>query len=95
MFNFREMNKLWVRMQHQGPSKEKDKRERERRELRILVGTNLVRMSQLEHLHIDMYRKVSYFSGIIFKRSSRSKKKKVKVAEKAVGYFFETFFLGW
>ena len=27
MENFCEMNKLWVRMQHQGPSKEKEKRE--------------------------------------------------------------------
>lgn len=26
--NFSEMNKLWVRMQHQGPSKEREKRER-------------------------------------------------------------------
>uniref|UniRef100_A0A183I332 Vacuolar protein sorting-associated protein 35 n=1 Tax=Onchocerca flexuosa TaxID=387005 RepID=A0A183I332_9BILA len=58
MMNFAEMNKLWVRMQHQGPSREKDKRERERRELRILVGTNLVRLSQLENLNIDTYRKV-------------------------------------
>ncbi|VDK67338.1 unnamed protein product [Litomosoides sigmodontis] len=58
MVNFAEMNKLWVRMQHQGPSREKDKRERERRELRILVGTNLVRLSQLENLNIDTYRKV-------------------------------------
>ncbi|CAG9531283.1 unnamed protein product [Cercopithifilaria johnstoni] len=58
MVNFAEMNKLWVRMQHQGPSREKDKRERERRELRILVGTNLVRLSQLENLNIDTYRKI-------------------------------------
>ncbi|KHN79252.1 Vacuolar protein sorting-associated protein 35 [Toxocara canis] len=58
MVNFSEMNKLWVRMQHQGPSKEKDKRERERRELRILVGTNLVRLSQLENITVDTYRKV-------------------------------------
>ena len=41
--NFSEMNKLWVRMQHQGPVREREKRERERLELRILVGTNLVR----------------------------------------------------
>uniref|UniRef100_A0A915PJP0 Glucuronosyltransferase n=1 Tax=Setaria digitata TaxID=48799 RepID=A0A915PJP0_9BILA len=58
MVNFAEMNKLWVRMQHQGPSREKDKRERERRELRILVGTNLVRLSQLENLNVDTYRKI-------------------------------------
>lgn len=49
-------------MQHQGPSREKDKRERERRELRILVGTNLVRLSQLENLNVDTYRKVCSYS---------------------------------
>ncbi|KAF8360867.1 vps-35 [Pristionchus pacificus] len=47
--NFGEMNKLW------GPSKEKEKRERERMELRILVGTNMVRLSQLENLKVDTY----------------------------------------
>ncbi|CAD6195288.1 unnamed protein product [Caenorhabditis auriculariae] len=55
--NFGEMNKLWVRMQHQGPSREREKRERDRLELRILVGTNLVRLSQLESLTEEMYTK--------------------------------------
>lgn len=36
--NFTEMNKLWVRMQHQGPAREKEKREKERNELRDLVS---------------------------------------------------------
>ncbi|WAR11383.1 VPS35-like protein [Mya arenaria] len=55
--NFSEMNKLWVRMQHQGHTKNKEKRERERQELRILVGTNLVRLSQLECIDIHKYKK--------------------------------------
>ncbi|ELR54309.1 Vacuolar protein sorting-associated protein 35 [Bos mutus] len=42
LLNFAEMNKLWVRMQHQGHSQDREKREQERQELRILVGTNLV-----------------------------------------------------
>ena len=42
------MNKLWVRMQHQGAVRDRDKREAERLDLRILVGMNLVRLSQLE-----------------------------------------------
>ncbi|KAG7267128.1 hypothetical protein CRUP_021778 [Coryphaenoides rupestris] len=42
LLNFAEMNKLWVRMQHQGHSRDREKREKERQELRILVGTNLV-----------------------------------------------------
>lgn len=57
LLNFAEMNKLWVRMQHQGPSREREKREKDRMELRILVGTNLVRLSQLEHLTEEMYVK--------------------------------------
>ena len=58
LLNFAEMNKLWVRMQHQGHSKYKEKRERERQELRILVGTNLVRLSQLEGVDVETYKKV-------------------------------------
>ena len=58
MLNFAEMNKLWVRMQHQGHSRDREKRERERQELRILVGTNLVRLSQLEGIDMEMYKKV-------------------------------------
>lgn len=54
--NFIEMNKLWVRLQHQGHSREREKRELERRELRILVGTNLVRLSQLDGVDLDMYQ---------------------------------------
>lgn len=56
IMNFNEMNKLWVRMQHQGPVRERDKREKERLDLRILVGTNLVRLSQLDGVTLDMYR---------------------------------------
>ncbi|KAK0555896.1 retromer complex subunit Vps35 [Tilletia horrida] len=55
--NFIEMNKLWVRLQHQGHSRDREKRELERKELRILVGTNLVRLSQLEGVDLDMYRR--------------------------------------
>lgn len=55
--NFIEMNKLWVRLQHSGLSRDKERRELERRELRILVGTNLVRLSQLEGVDLDLYRR--------------------------------------
>lgn len=58
LMNFAEMNKLWVRMQHQGHSRERERREREREELRILVGTNLVRLSQLESVTLDKYTKL-------------------------------------
>jgi len=59
--NFAEMNKLWVRMQHQGHSREKERREKEREELKILVGTNLVRLSHLDSITLDKYRKVRCF----------------------------------
>ncbi|KAL1115285.1 hypothetical protein AAG570_007316 [Ranatra chinensis] len=58
LMNFAEMNKLWVRMQHQGHSRDKEKREKEREELRLLVGTNLVRLSQLESINLDKYCKL-------------------------------------
>nr|CAD7452088.1 unnamed protein product [Timema tahoe] len=58
LMNFAEMNKLWVRMQHQGHSRDRERREREREELRILVGTNLVRLSQLENVNLDKYKKL-------------------------------------
>ncbi|KAJ9703786.1 hypothetical protein PVL29_005175 [Vitis rotundifolia] len=54
--NFTEMNKLWVRMQHQGPAREKEKREKERSELRDLVGKNLHVLGQLEGVDLDMYK---------------------------------------
>ena len=58
LMNFAEMNKLWVRMQHQGHSRERHHREKEREELRILVGTNLVRLSQLESVTLEKYQKL-------------------------------------
>ncbi|KAI8335437.1 vacuolar protein sorting-associated protein 35 [Chlamydoabsidia padenii] len=54
--NFTEMNKLWVRLQHQGHSRDREKREAERQELKILVGTNLVRLSQLEEVDLSIYQ---------------------------------------
>ncbi|CAN8254750.1 unnamed protein product [Cochlearia groenlandica] len=54
--NFTEMNKLWVRMQHQGPARDKEKREKERNELRDLVGKNLHVLSQLEGVDLGIYR---------------------------------------
>ncbi len=57
--NFIEMNKLWVRIQHlPGDAKNKEtkrRRERERNELRMMVGTNLVRLSELEGVTSSIY----------------------------------------
>lgn len=53
--NFMESNRLWVRIQHQGPMKDKQKREKERHDLRVLVGANLVRLSQLDGISVDYF----------------------------------------
>jgi vacuolar protein sorting-associated protein 35 len=54
--NFAETKRLWVRLQTQGANKERKKREKERLDLRILVGSNLVRLSQLEGLDVQAYK---------------------------------------
>ena len=56
MTNFVEMNKLWVRMQHQGHTRDRERREVERKDLRILVGTCLVRLSQMECTNCNSYK---------------------------------------
>jgi vacuolar protein sorting-associated protein 35 len=40
------MNKLWIRMS--GGSKDKPKREKERIDLKVIVGENILRLSSLE-----------------------------------------------
>ena len=42
-------------MQYQGHTRQKEKREQERKELRLLVGTNLVRLSQLDCINCELY----------------------------------------
>ncbi|KAM5565172.1 vacuolar protein sorting-associated protein 35B [Rosa sericea] len=54
--NFTEMNKLWVRMQYQGPGRAREKHEKERSELRDLVGKNLHVLSQIEGVELQMYK---------------------------------------
>lgn len=55
--NFTEANRLWVRLQlNTGDKKDKKRRERERLDLKLLVGTNLVRLSQLEGLDVTEYK---------------------------------------
>ena len=56
--NFGEMNKLWVRMQHQGAVRDRARREKERRNLRQLVGTNLVRLSEMSGVDLEIYKEV-------------------------------------
>lgn len=62
--NFIEMNKLWVRLQHQGHSSERELRYQERKELKILVGSNLVRLSQVVD---DFHSEEGYSSEQFYK----------------------------
>ncbi|CUM66430.1 uncharacterized protein PRCAT00004094001 [Priceomyces carsonii] len=66
--NFIEMNKLWVRLQHQGHSSERELRYNERKELKILVGSNLVRLSQIidDYSGDKDYSSVKYYQKKIF-----------------------------
>lgn len=45
-------------MQHQGPVRERERREQERSELRLLVGKNIARLSQLEGVDLETYSKL-------------------------------------
>ncbi len=56
--NFVEMNRLWIRMQS-GKARDQEAREHERKELKVLVGTNLGCLSQLEGIDAEYYRNVS------------------------------------
>ncbi|GEQ70156.1 hypothetical protein JCM33374_g3832 [Metschnikowia sp. JCM 33374] len=65
--NFVEMNKLWVRLQHQGHSSERADRYQERKELKILVGSNLVRLSQVvDDFSADGYSAANFYSDKLF-----------------------------
>ena len=52
------MNRLWIRMQHTGSVRDKSKRERERNDLRVTVGENLVRLSNLDGLDINKFKEM-------------------------------------
>ena len=54
--NFKEMVWLWVRMESRNAQQAKNRREKERKELRILVGFNVVRLSQLDGIDKYVYQ---------------------------------------
>ena len=55
--NFTEMNHLWLRMQTTKANK-REKREIERKELKVLVGSNLACLSQLEGFDAEFFKSV-------------------------------------
>jgi len=54
--NFGEMTRLWVRMQHQGAVRDRAKREKERMQLRMLVGATLRRLVELTAVTKERYQ---------------------------------------
>jgi hypothetical protein len=59
------MNKLWVRYQFLGPMKEAEKRRAERQELKTLIGTSMVRISQLESLTLARYTELRVLERLL------------------------------
>eukprot|EP00933_Yihiella_yeosuensis_P045046 TRINITY_DN40352_c0_g1_i1.p1 TRINITY_DN40352_c0_g1~~TRINITY_DN40352_c0_g1_i1.p1 ORF type:complete len:820 (+),score=214.49 TRINITY_DN40352_c0_g1_i1:105-2564(+) len=57
--NFQESNRLWVRIANQGPAREKERREKERYDLRQLVGENLWRLSNLDGITQEFYSSIA------------------------------------
>ncbi|KEG11920.1 vacuolar protein sorting-associated protein 35 [Trypanosoma grayi] len=59
--NFKEMNWLWIRMEAKGPARTESqsvvqRKHRDRKELCVLVGMNIVRISQLEGVERQVYK---------------------------------------
>lgn len=48
------MTKLWIRLG--GGKSEKSKREKERIDLKVLVGENITRLSSLDGVNLDVYK---------------------------------------
>ena len=55
--NMEEMNRLWIRLSSGCSGGEKMAREKERDELKILIGESMNKLSSLENLNIDLYEK--------------------------------------
>jgi vacuolar protein sorting-associated protein 35 len=56
--NMSEMNRLWVRLQYLSSNKDKEQREVERNELKITVGENIIRLSNLNGVTFGIYKEI-------------------------------------
>jgi len=54
--NLEEMNRLWIRLSTGCTGNEKLMREKERNELKVLVGENIIRLSSLNGLTLEIYK---------------------------------------
>ena len=55
--NLDDMNRLWIRLSSGTTGSEKIEKERERNELRVLVGENITRLSSLNGMTLEIYQK--------------------------------------
>ena len=53
--NLTEMNRLWIRLQYLSTSKDKETKEKQRSSLRVTVGENISRLSQLNGIDEKIY----------------------------------------
>lgn len=54
--NLEEMNRLWIRLSLGCHASEKTQKEKERNELKVLVGENIIRLSSLDSITIELYK---------------------------------------
>lgn len=54
--NLEDMNRLWIRLSAGCSGNEKLLREKERNELKVLVGENIIRLSNLDSITLEKYR---------------------------------------
>ena len=56
--NMEEMNRLWIRLSGGVHGPEKIKRDKEREELKVLIGESMTKLSSLENLNMEIYEEV-------------------------------------
>ncbi|GJQ15850.1 hypothetical protein GpartN1_g7641.t1 [Galdieria partita] len=59
LWNFGEANRLWIRMQYDA-SKERFKRDQERRQVETLVGLNISTLARLSGLNVTLYSNIVF-----------------------------------
>ena len=56
--NMEEMNRLWIRLSGGVQGAERAKREKEREELKVLIGESMTKLSSLENLNLELYEQL-------------------------------------
>lgn len=54
--NLSEMNKLWIRMSSKSYKSSGKDKEKDRQDLKMVVGENIVRLSDLEGVNVEVYK---------------------------------------